>query len=64
MLFGLISVAAAWGLTVEWRLRRDAARRAAGDPRCGHCGYLLIGLTARRCPECGSDLRWVGVDGG
>lgn len=23
------------------------------DPRCGHCGYQLSGLTSNRCPECG-----------
>lgn len=23
------------------------------DPCCRHCGYLLIGLTEHRCPECG-----------
>jgi hypothetical protein len=22
-------------------------------PQCGKCGYLLIGLTEKRCPECG-----------
>lgn len=22
-------------------------------PRCGQCGYSLIGLTEKRCPECG-----------
>lgn len=26
----------------------------AFHPECGHCGYLLVGLTdATRCPECG-----------
>ncbi len=23
-------------------------------PRCPKCGYLLIGLTEQRCPECGT----------
>lgn len=27
-------------------------------PRCPKCDYCLIGLTADRCPECGSDFRW------
>lgn len=26
------------------------------EPRCRECGYLLIGLTARRCPECGREF--------
>jgi len=34
---------------------RDAA------PRCGHCGYDVRGLPSPVCPECGSDLRIVGV---
>lgn len=33
------------------------ARRKVGRPpmpeRCQECGYLLIGLTEARCPECG-----------
>ena len=29
-----------------------------GDPRCTKCGYLLIGLTMERCPECGQQFRW------
>lgn len=27
-----------------------------GELRCS-CGYLLQGLTEKRCPECGYDLR-------
>jgi len=26
------------------------------DWRCGHCGYMLRGLTSQVCPECGQDL--------
>jgi hypothetical protein len=25
-------------------------------PRCGRCDYVLLGVTDRRCPECGQDL--------
>jgi len=39
-------------------------RRATGDGRCGKCGYLVKGLTTFVCPECGSDLREVGIVGG
>jgi hypothetical protein len=31
------------------------------DPRCGRCGYIVRGLARSICPECGSDLREVGV---
>jgi hypothetical protein len=40
------------------------ARRAkAGvtQPACGKCGYAVQGLPTFTCPECGSDLRAVGI---
>ena len=29
---------------------------------CGNCGYNVRGLTTFKCPECGQDLREVGID--
>jgi class 3 adenylate cyclase len=40
------------------------ARRHASEadlPTCGHCGYAVTGLTTFICPECGRDLRVVGI---
>ena len=37
---------------------------AAADPRCGQCGYIARGIASLTCPECGSDLREVGIDTG
>lgn len=37
--------------------------RAAGFPRCGACAYDVGGLPTWTCPECGRDLRRVGVIG-
>jgi hypothetical protein len=31
------------------------------DPVCGQCGYCVRGITSLTCPECGSDLREVGI---
>lgn len=31
------------------------------DPRCGKCGYCVRGVPSFTCPECGSDLRAVGI---
>ena len=31
-------------------------------PRCGGCGYIVVGLPTHICPECGGDLRDVGVE--
>ncbi|HEY7117668.1 MAG TPA: adenylate/guanylate cyclase domain-containing protein [Tepidisphaeraceae bacterium] len=44
------------------RLRRRAHRGSGRElPTCGHCGYAVVGLTTFTCPECGSDLREVGI---
>ncbi len=38
------------------------ARRGSGSGlACGKCGYATHGLTSLDCPECGSDLREVGI---
>jgi hypothetical protein len=31
------------------------------DPTCGQCGYCVRGISTLTCPECGSDLREVGI---
>src|SRR5688500_17834237 len=40
-----------------------ARSRKAGptDPICGKCSYQVRGLTRFTCPECGSDVREVGI---
>jgi class 3 adenylate cyclase len=35
--------------------------RANPEPACGKCGYVVRGLPTFHCPECGSDLRAVGI---
>jgi hypothetical protein len=39
--------------------KRAALTRSV--PSCGHCGYCIVGLERPLCPECGSDLRVVGI---
>lgn len=34
---------------------------ATAEPCCGKCGYSVRGLDSFTCPECGSDLREVGI---
>lgn len=34
---------------------------AIREPVCNHCGYPTQGLPSLTCPECGSDLRVVGI---
>ncbi|MCH8966713.1 MAG: hypothetical protein IID43_03475 [Planctomycetes bacterium] len=38
-----------------WPMRPEAASRGDRAPQCLRCGYLLIGLRATRCPECGAE---------
>jgi hypothetical protein len=56
----LLSVLSLAGIVVLWwfGLRPPPVRR----PSCGHCGYAVEGLEAMTCPECGRDLRTVGIE--
>lgn len=47
------------GLVMLTRTRGQAG--AASEGNCGKCGYLVAGLSTFVCPECGSDLRVVGI---
>jgi len=42
-----------WAIVVLCRLRRTLHRHLRGV-QCFRCGYLLMGLTEPRCPECGT----------
>lgn len=49
-----------WGIWMAvtmwiWPMRPGELDAAASSPRCLQCGYLLIGLRATRCPECGAE---------
>ena len=43
------------------KVRTLERRRRRTDAACGLCGYSLRGLDMLTCPECGSDLRRVGI---
>ena len=50
------------GFAVAVLVRRGASARArVTEPSCGKCGYCVRGLQSLVCPECGSDLREVGI---
>lgn len=38
-----------------------SAGRRVTEPACGRCGYPARGLGSLDCPECGADLRDVGI---
>jgi predicted Zn-ribbon and HTH transcriptional regulator len=62
---GLLVFTAFAGVMIETILRRrDRAARKGGNylyPECANCGYNVHGLPGSRCPECGSQLRAVGL---
>lgn len=56
-----IAAAVAVGLLAgAWRAGH-AAGPVAGFGECGRCGYSARGIAALCCPECGADLRRVGI---
>lgn len=55
----MITLAAAVALAVTGFLL--VRRGAAAEPSCGRCRYPVTGLTTFVCPECGADLRTVGI---
>jgi hypothetical protein len=44
-----------------WALFISRGRRRPSGAVCGACGYSVVGLTSMICPECGGDLRQVGI---
>jgi class 3 adenylate cyclase len=62
IVFGVCAVVTVATLMAFGRRRR---RNPGGVARaCGHCGYDVRGLPTFACPECGSDLRQVGIVSG
>jgi class 3 adenylate cyclase len=52
-----------FGALVGFAMRRRG-REGRADRACGRCGYDVRGLPTFFCPECGSDLREVGISSG
>jgi hypothetical protein len=48
------------GVGLVVRSFRGGAKKIA-EPTCGQCGYCVRGIVTLVCPECGSDLREVGI---
>src|SRR5256885_16950672 len=57
----LIAACVAVGAFFVARVLWPPRRAVAGDPACAACGYSAIGLASFICPECGNDLRRVGI---
>ena len=64
--FIVFAVLAGFGLGVAvsfaaFQIWRRARQRKIREPVCARCGYVVRGIAELRCPECGSDLREVGI---
>jgi class 3 adenylate cyclase len=59
-IFYLSFLAAAVVILVS-EVRRRKPRRPGPESACGRCGYSVRELTTMICPECGCDLRVVGI---
>jgi hypothetical protein len=57
----IIVVAALVAAVAFWAGRRGRRRGALDGPVCGACRYSVVGLEVLTCPECGGDLRAVGI---
>ena len=53
-------VIAIFAAVMTYRSKGSAGRQVT-EPSCGSCGYCVRGLETFTCPECGSDLREVGI---
>lgn len=61
----LILVVLLGGLIFGIVLWITGGRSGSGsEMACGGCGYAVRGLEALNCPECGADLRMVGINRG
>ena len=49
------------GAIIMKRMERGGGRKRGPEPMCASCGYSVTGLTTMVCPECGADLREVGI---
>ena len=61
MFLGVAAVLAVGGFFWARWWRRRRPRALAGESTCGKCGYVVTTLPTFTCPECGSDLREVGI---
>jgi hypothetical protein len=55
----ILTLLAAGGVGLMFWARRGRLRLTG--PVCGGCGYNVLGLGNMTCPECGGDLRHVGI---
>lgn len=58
LLATMVGVFLAW---IAASARRPLRTKRPALPSCGQCGYIVRGIGSLNCPECGADLREVGI---
>ena len=53
-LFGPSTLLSTCAVLISRRARKQPKCLESHPPKCAKCGYLLVGLTLARCPECGT----------
>jgi hypothetical protein len=48
-------------VVISLLMRRNPAPGSDQPGKCGACGYQVRGIGSLNCPECGADLREVGI---
>jgi hypothetical protein len=61
IVLALLIIAHALVALVVWLIARPIADAQVAGARCGACGYSTRGIGGFECPECGKDLREVGM---
>ena len=64
LVFLFIALLVVIGLIVGIVLWATSGRGSSQGMSCGSCGYGVRGLSQLSCPECGADLREVGIQRG
>ncbi|WP_432798015.1 hypothetical protein [Poriferisphaera sp. WC338] len=57
VLFG-VPVLLVIGVVAVFMVKKKSRQKEA---TCGGCGYIVEGISSLLCPECGGDLRKVGI---
>ena len=61
LFFALIGIAGYYILGRLYLRSALGSTKVENEPACGNCGYPARGISTLECPECGADLREVGI---
>lgn len=62
LILSLLSALLCLGVGIGFATRQGRAAPSSDGAVCGGCGYSVRGVSELWCPECGADLREVGIE--